>query len=162
MVSPNYSFPSSISGAPEEGRWLPVWPLAPVGARLHLPVGMALPKWGEREGGEMDCHPTNPRSALDKRAHFREDPALSYCRLRERLCVCRSWKRKSDLFFVCFFSWSKFEDANHFVERSRALLSRKVSIRTRRGEWREGHGPRMKALKMDADTWSFCNQRGSW
>lgn len=108
----------------------------------------------------MDCHlhksPVSPR----QEGPLQEDPALSYCRLREKLCVCPSWKKKSDLFFPP--PWSKSEDANHFVERRRALLSRKVSIRTRRGEWREAHGPWMKALKTDADTWSFCNQRGSW
>lgn len=155
MASPNYSFSGSISAAPEEGRWLPGRPLAPVGARLHPPVGTALPKWGEQEGGQTGCHPSSPGSDLDKGAtpgKTRPRATTTFA----RGCACAGLRQGSQI-LLFLPPWSKSEDANHCMERSKALIARKVNIRTSTGEWRQGHGSWMKALKMDADMWSFCN-----
>lgn len=81
----------------------------------------------------MDCHGTNHRSDLDKRAHFREDPAVHYCNFVRGWVHARVRKGSQILFF---FSRSKSEDANHFMEKCKALISRKVNTRTRTGEWR--------------------------
>lgn len=63
------------------------------------------------------------------------------------MCVPELEKEVRSFFFFFFFPWSKSEDANHFVERRRALLSIKVQYQDKKGRVERGSWAMDEGLK---------------
>lgn len=84
-------------------------------------------------------------SVSRRQGHFREDGPCATAVLRTSCEQTEFGKAVKSCLFL-----PTSEDANHFMEKSKALSCRKGNIGRRVSEWTERHVSQMETLGMDA------------